>query len=207
MIPVKITITSVLKVDNINFSRNLHDTLGITEPLSNFGISYNYSTTNITNIKDSLSHKEIVKRGTFKNLEIKEKDQENGTEVENKNLQQKPNTNDNKYKPRDDIPDDNDNNKIKDKILETKKKDNKNNNKDREQVANINSQNNTKFTENLQHNEKFTENLQHNNIFTEKAPDKNLQQNEKLTEAIHTPPNINLQQNKKTYRIYTHARG
>ena len=207
LIPVIITIASVLKVDNIKFSRNLHDPLGITEPLTKYRISYNYSTTKIIDIKDSLNHIEIIKRGTFRNLETKEKDQENGHEVDNKNLQQKPNTNEDK--PRDDIPDDNitENNKIEDKILETKKKDDKNNNKSREQTTNINLQHNEKFTENLQHNEKFTENLQHINKFTEKAPNINLQQNEKLTEAIHTPPNINLQQNKKTYRIYTHARG
>ena len=78
MIPIIITVASVLKVDNIKFSRNLHDPLGITEPLTKYRISYNYSTTNITNIKDSLNHNEIIKKGTFKSLEIKEKDQENG---------------------------------------------------------------------------------------------------------------------------------
>ena len=38
MIPIIISIASILKVDNIKFSRNLHDPLGITEPLTKYRI-------------------------------------------------------------------------------------------------------------------------------------------------------------------------
>merc|ERR1712081_6151 len=77
MIQAILTIVSVLKVDNIIYTRNLHDPLGITEPLTRYRMSYECSTTNIINTKDTLSHKDIIKRGTFKSLKTKEKDQEN----------------------------------------------------------------------------------------------------------------------------------
>ena len=77
MIPVILTIASVLKVDNIIYTRNLHDPLGITEPLTRYRMSYECSTTNIINTNDTLSHKDIIKRGTFKSLKTNEKDHDN----------------------------------------------------------------------------------------------------------------------------------
>merc|ERR1711954_341813 len=74
MIPAILTLASVLKVDNIIYTRNLHDPLGITEPLTNYRMSYQCSTTNINYTKVTMSHKDIINRGTFKSLKIKEKD-------------------------------------------------------------------------------------------------------------------------------------
>ena len=87
LIPVIITIASVLKVDSIKFARNSYDPLGITEPLTKLRLSYNFSTTNIINLNDSLSHTDNIKNGIFRKL--KEKVQESSHEVDNKNLHQK----------------------------------------------------------------------------------------------------------------------
>ena len=74
MIPAIITIASVLKVDNIIYKRNLHDPLGITEPLTNYRMSFQCSTTNINYTRVTMSHKDIINEGSFKSLKIKEKD-------------------------------------------------------------------------------------------------------------------------------------
>ena len=74
MIPAIITITSVLKVDNIIYKRNLHDPLGITEPLTNYRMSYQCSTTNINYTRITMSHKDIINEGSVKSIKNKEKD-------------------------------------------------------------------------------------------------------------------------------------
>merc|ERR1712081_74658 len=89
MIPAIISIISVLKVNNITYERNLHDPLGITQPLTNYRMSYQYSTTNINYTKTTLSHKEIISRGSIKSIQNRE---ENDNQ---KNLQQKTKTNTN----------------------------------------------------------------------------------------------------------------
>ena len=92
MIPAIISIISVLKVDNITYKRNLHDPLGITEPLTNYRMSYQYSTTNINYTKTTLSHKEIINEGSIKN--IKNRDKNNNQ----KKIYNKKNHNKNKNK-------------------------------------------------------------------------------------------------------------
>merc|ERR1711954_10692 len=86
MIPAIISIISVLKVDNITYKRNLHDPLGITEPLTNYRMSYQYSTTNINFTRTTMSHREIIKEGSIKS--IKNRDKNNNLT----NLQQKTKT-------------------------------------------------------------------------------------------------------------------
>ena len=87
MIPIILTITSVLKVDNIKFTKNTYDPLGITEPLTKFRMSYNFSTSNIIEIKDTISHTDNVKNGTHKKSKVKKSSHED----DNKNLHQNTN--------------------------------------------------------------------------------------------------------------------
>ena len=68
MIPAILTIASVLKVDNIIYTRNLHDPLGITEPLTRYRMSYESSTTNINHTKVTMSHKDIINEGSVKSI-------------------------------------------------------------------------------------------------------------------------------------------
>ena len=69
MIPVILTVTSVLKVDIISYKNNLHGPLGITEPLTNYRVSHKkFTRTNTTKMKYTLSHNKIIKEGPFKNL-------------------------------------------------------------------------------------------------------------------------------------------
>merc|ERR1711954_281884 len=56
--------------------------LGITQPLTNYRMSYQYSTTNINYTKTTLSHKEIISGGSIKS--IKNRNENNNQ----KNLQQ-----------------------------------------------------------------------------------------------------------------------
>ena len=142
IIPVIITIASVLKVDSIKFAKNSYDPLGITEPLTNFRLSYNFSTSNIIKINDSLSHTDHIKNGIHKKSKGKVK--ESSHEVDNKNLHQKQNRNKNETKNDLNVNDIKKNDKIEDKILEVNVTEDKNNIKDREPTTNTNLQHNTK---------------------------------------------------------------
>merc|ERR1712081_103344 len=108
MIQAILTIVSVLKVDNIIYTRNLHDPLGITEPLSKYRMSYECSTTNITYTKVTMSHKDIINRGTFKSLKTIEKDHDNTNLQHNtkstENLQQNEKSTENVHTLGDRIP-------------------------------------------------------------------------------------------------------
>ena len=82
IILISLTLASVLKVDVIKFTNNTYDPLGINEPLSRYRMSYNFSTSNIINSKDTISHTDNIKNGIHKKLKVEKSSHEN----DNKNL-------------------------------------------------------------------------------------------------------------------------
>ena len=79
---ISLTLVSILKVDVIKFTNNTYDPLGINEPLTKYRMSYNFSTANIINSKDTISHTDNIKNGIHKKLKVEKSSHEN----DNKNL-------------------------------------------------------------------------------------------------------------------------